>query len=331
MPSYNAGIYIGRAIESILRQTYSDWELIIVDDCSCDNTVEVVKRYMSQSNKIRLIQREKNSGGARLPRYQGILQANGELVSHIDSDDFVEDRYLEKMLYRLRESSADIVLSFLNYCGKNEEEDNRTIPRLPFDFNKIITGREACIETLNGWNINLAGLLLSTTRYKAFVHSEITVDCMSCFNDELDYRKLILGMNSVAFSSAKYYYRQQNESVLHISRSHYVDRVNQITPLYQWVISNFAKDLDVIDSISQDYINSLYVALSVLILDKHKIGKREYKTHINRIQVSLSFYKKSHHRVRNYKYKLLSSSFIILYSMSWLRSIYVLFKSYQYI
>ncbi|WP_278963157.1 glycosyltransferase family 2 protein [Alistipes senegalensis] len=91
IPTYNAAKFIGFAIESIIRQTYTDWELIVVDDCSTDDTATVVESYRKEDERIKLIRRKTNSGGARKPRYDGILTAKGDFITHIDSDDFIEE------------------------------------------------------------------------------------------------------------------------------------------------------------------------------------------------------------------------------------------------
>ena len=65
MPAYNVEKYIVEAIESIIAQTYKDWELIVVDDCSKDATCEIVERYVNQYSNIKFIRRKENSGGCR--------------------------------------------------------------------------------------------------------------------------------------------------------------------------------------------------------------------------------------------------------------------------
>lgn len=75
MPSYNTAKFISGSIESVLAQTYSDWELIIVDDCSTDNTDEVVKPFLSDS-RIKYIKNEKNSGAA-VSRNRALREAKG--------------------------------------------------------------------------------------------------------------------------------------------------------------------------------------------------------------------------------------------------------------
>ncbi len=85
MPAYNGEKYINEAIESIINQTYQDWELIIVDDCSLDETVSIVKRYLSD-NRIKLYQNENNQGIAA-SRNKAIQKSNGKYIAIQDDDD----------------------------------------------------------------------------------------------------------------------------------------------------------------------------------------------------------------------------------------------------
>lgn len=96
MPSYNTAKYIKESIQSVLAQTYPDWELIIVDDCSTDNTDEVVQPFLSDE-RIKYFKNEKNSGAA-LTRNRAMREAQGEWIAFLDSDDLWMPEKLEKML-----------------------------------------------------------------------------------------------------------------------------------------------------------------------------------------------------------------------------------------
>ena len=85
MPSYNTAKYIGESIESVINQTYPNWELIIVDDCSTDDTEDVVRGYLTDS-RIRFLKNEKNSGAA-ISRNYALREAKGKWVAFLDSDD----------------------------------------------------------------------------------------------------------------------------------------------------------------------------------------------------------------------------------------------------
>ena len=96
MPSYNTGKYIEASIESVLQQTHSDWELIIVDDCSTDNTDEIVGRYLADK-RIRYLKNEQNSGAA-VSRNRALREAKGKWIAFLDSDDVWHPQKLEKQI-----------------------------------------------------------------------------------------------------------------------------------------------------------------------------------------------------------------------------------------
>lgn len=126
IPMYNREKTIKMAVESILEQTCQDFELIIVDDCSTDRSVEIVKNI--DDDRIRLIISEKN-GGACAARNIGIENAQGEFIAFQDSDDFWHADKLEKSLYYLKREDADMVFSALM---REEEKKGKIIrSRLP--------------------------------------------------------------------------------------------------------------------------------------------------------------------------------------------------------
>ena len=85
MPSYNTGKFIAETINSVLNQTYKNWELIIVDDCSTDNTDEVVEQFLIDK-RINYLKNEKNSGAA-VSRNRALKEAKGKWIAFLDSDD----------------------------------------------------------------------------------------------------------------------------------------------------------------------------------------------------------------------------------------------------
>lgn len=326
IPTYNVEKYISSAIESILNQTYTDWELIIVDDCSSDRTVEIVKKYTKGNSKIRLINRTNNSGGARLPRFDGILAAKGEFVTHIDSDDFVESDYLQKMLHTYQNTQPTIVLSKLQYCTETGGYDNRQIPNQSFDFTQIMSGEEACMQTLGSWKINLAGLLTKTLFYQDFVNELYHVNCNSCFNDELDYRKLLSKATSVSFSNATYFYRQQPQSVVHLQSSQYIDRINQIKPLYQFISTEYPNKLSAIKTIQSEYINYIYIAKFTFLSMRNTLSKKDKTIIESRIKEAYTYMKKEHFTGTSFKEKMILKSYFLMSIMVYFRQLYLLLK-----
>ena len=110
MPSYNTASYIEETIHSVLNQTYTNWELIIVDDCSTDNTDEVLETI--KDNRIRYFKNEKNSGAA-ISRNKALREAKGQWIAYLDSDDLWMPEKLEKQIKFMVENRY--AFSYTNY------------------------------------------------------------------------------------------------------------------------------------------------------------------------------------------------------------------------
>jgi teichuronic acid biosynthesis glycosyltransferase TuaG len=110
MPAYNSGKYIADSIRSVLAQTYSDWELIVVDDGSTDDTAAVVRDFMKHESRVKYIYQE--NGRLGKARNTGIRNSSGDLVAFLDSDDLWMETKLERQTHALREYEADLV-----YCN----------------------------------------------------------------------------------------------------------------------------------------------------------------------------------------------------------------------
>ena len=99
IPAYNAADYLAQTIESVLNQTYSDFELILIDDGSTDRTREIIKDYQCKDARIKYFYKE--NGGVSSARNLGLQKATGDFVSFLDSDDLWDRRFLESMYHKL--------------------------------------------------------------------------------------------------------------------------------------------------------------------------------------------------------------------------------------
>ena len=117
IPMYNAEKYIGECLDSILAQTFQNFEVIVVDDCSTDGSPAIVESYKEKfGERLKLVHTKKNSGGAGLPRNKGLKLAGGKYVAFADSDDMLISTALEE-LYTLAETYyAEVV-----YCERYRE------------------------------------------------------------------------------------------------------------------------------------------------------------------------------------------------------------------
>ena len=96
-PSHNASKFISECINSVLLQTYKDWEMIIVDDLSDDNSVEIIKSFSEKDSRIKLIELDKNGGPAKA-RNRAIKESKGDFIAFLDADDLWREDKLEKQL-----------------------------------------------------------------------------------------------------------------------------------------------------------------------------------------------------------------------------------------
>ena len=123
MPAYNAEKYIAASIESVLAQTYSDWELIVVDDGSTDRTATIVQEFVKRDPRIKYVFQE--NGRLGKARNTGIRNSTGTLVAFLDSDDLWMPTKLEAQTRAMAENNADVVYS-KSYVFRDGNIDNET-------------------------------------------------------------------------------------------------------------------------------------------------------------------------------------------------------------
>ena len=117
-PSHNSAQFISETIRSVLNQSFSDWELIVVDDCSTDNSVEVIQSFVDQDSRIKLIQLSENSGAA-VARNTAIEAAAGRFIAFLDSDDKWLPHKLETQIQFMEDN--DVAFSYAAYEKINEK------------------------------------------------------------------------------------------------------------------------------------------------------------------------------------------------------------------
>lgn len=122
MPSWNTGRFIKETIQSVIDQTYSNWELIIVDDCSNDNTYTVVESF--SDSRIKYLHNEKNAGAA-LARNKAMREARGEWIAFLDSDDLWMSEKLEHQINFMKKNGYS--LSYTEYEKIDEESKTMNI------------------------------------------------------------------------------------------------------------------------------------------------------------------------------------------------------------
>jgi len=122
-PSHNASRFISECINSVLLQTYQDWEMIIVDDLSNDNSVEIIKSFLRKDSRIKLIELDKNAGPAKA-RNRAIKESKGDFIAFLDADDLWKKEKLEKQLNFMKK--YNLAFTYSSYDVIDEEGNYMT-------------------------------------------------------------------------------------------------------------------------------------------------------------------------------------------------------------
>lgn len=159
MPNYNQGLYLAEALESVLAQTYSHWECIIVDDGSIDNSADVAKSYCAKDSRIQYIYQE--NSGVSAARNNGVAHSKGEYILPLDGDDKIAPDFLELTLQEIvKDQNIRVVYTDVQYFGARNDLYN--LP--PFSIEQLMGMNVMCVTSLfrredfdkaGGFNINM--------------------------------------------------------------------------------------------------------------------------------------------------------------------------------
>ena len=172
MPCYNCADFIYRSIESVLNQTYLNWELLCINDMSTDNTLDILNQYAQKDKRIKVFNRKKRIGKAAPNCNYALEKATGYFICRLDPDDDISTDYLEKLIKRQQETNADIVIPDCCFVYPSNSNKNWTMAGILKRWGKtnkkinrdiILTGRQACELSLN-WRILLKSSGLNADR-----------------------------------------------------------------------------------------------------------------------------------------------------------------------
>lgn len=243
MPSYNTAKYIGKSINSVIKQTYKNWELIIVDDCSNDNTDSIVNKFLIDE-RIKYFKNKKNSGAA-ISRNKALKEAKGRWIAFLDSDDLWVDNKLEKQINFMKKNNYSYSYSY--YQEISEQGKSLQIE---------IRGPKK-ITKLKMYSYCWPGCL--TVMYDAKKIGLIQIKDIKKNNDYAMWLKIIKKSDCYLYPYSLAFYRKRSGS---ISRQNYMK-------LIKWHYKLF-KEVD-----NQNSINSFF--LTIINLFFGVVKKIKYK------------------------------------------------------
>lgn len=166
MPAYNSEKHIRESIESVLSQSMEDWELLVIDDASQDETADIVQRYALLDKRISLFKNDRNIGTAK-SRNIGLDNAKAKWVAFLDSDDIWYSNKLERQLEIAEKEGAELVCS--SYCILYENTGKRVNYRIP---SKISYEKLLCENIIGCSTVLLKSQLLKKRRFLSDIYHE---------------------------------------------------------------------------------------------------------------------------------------------------------------
>ena len=137
VPMYNAEKFIGKTIESVLSQTYKNWEMLIMNDVSTDNSLAVVNEYAKKDDRIMVVNTEKNMGVVK-GRNHLIDLANGKYIAFLDADDYWHSQKLEKQIQFMKEKNAGISCTEYTRVKENGEKINEVVIKSEISYTDML-------------------------------------------------------------------------------------------------------------------------------------------------------------------------------------------------
>ena len=148
MPCYNSALYIRESIESFLSQRFKNWELLIIDDCSIDNSAEIIKHYCIKDHRIKYFKTDYPSGSPALPRNIGLENAVGRYIAFLDSDDiWLPDKLIKQFPLFLKESVAIVYSNYEKISNKGIRTHRAICAPTQVNYQKLLNGNVIACST----------------------------------------------------------------------------------------------------------------------------------------------------------------------------------------
>lgn len=210
VPVYNIEAYIKQCIESILSQTYTKFELILVDDGSPDNCGKICDEYANVDDRIKVF--HKQNGGLSDARNYGLKKAKGEYISFIDGDDYIDINFYQMLIDAILSTDCDIA-----ECYSINFEDGCTPKAIYENSTSVLSSFDWLTESSVG---NFLPCVVWNKIYKKELFKNIEFPIGRHYEDEATtYKVIYRAKKIVRLNSALYFYRQRNGSITTLEKN----------------------------------------------------------------------------------------------------------------
>lgn len=277
VPVYNAFATLSKTVNSILMQTYKDWELLLIDDCSTDDSKVLCKEFASKDDRIHVFEQVKNTGPAAV-RNVGLENAQGEFLVFVDSDDIISDDYLEKLLSAQQKFQADII--WCNYAdvtvGKAPVNTNHKLPC----FQPL--SKEVLLNLFLQDTVGLGSTCNKFYRKSFIIRNKIRFNEERVRAEDWEFNLMLFNSSPIVYAipDVLYFYIHQNKSsVMSSYRSKDFDLMIRSHNLLVHIFKENGYSLNL-----KDLNTSLYVSILGHLMLYMKLGERKYTQFTSMVQ-----------------------------------------------
>lgn len=311
LPVYNVDKYLRKCIDSILNQTYKNFELIIIDDGSTDNCPSICDEYKLLDNRIQVIHQENK--GLSAARNVGIDLSIGKYITFIDSDDYIDNKYLEILHKLIVENKADMAVCDKIIVNDKEKETNKLITNYN---NEIIDVEEAYMRMFkcNGIGFNVWSKL-----YKTNIVKKIKFPKGKLYEDIFVINKIMSSVKKIIVTNYNgYYYLKRRDSITNTNISdNHMNLIEGSIKFKDYMLRNYP---NLNDYTIRGYVNANFTVYRKAVLDNN--FKKEYKS----IRKEILSYKKDIFANKIYPFKMKFQTFLLLFGNTPYKIFYKIYK-----
>ena len=272
IPVYNVAKYLPQCLDSVINQTYSNLQIIVVDDGSTDNSGKICDEYAEKDNRITVIH-QKNAGAANA-KNTGLDNVDGDYVTFADSDDWVELNWIDAMVSAMEKYDVDVVECSFDRVFVDSVGEGKV-----YQDGERLTAE----EYFKQYNENWVSVIFWNKLYKATLTKDIRFRKeRRCIDDEFYTYKVVSNAEKMArISDVLYHYRQRKTSAVN-NKSHLLqitnDSLDVLIERYEWIKSynNSLKKNQLINDINALYYYSRNKIFNDALIKKHKRIARYY-------------------------------------------------------
>ncbi len=290
---YNMSKYLGRCLESICRQTYSNLEIIVVDDGSTDNSHEIVAWFASTDSRVKLLLHSKNEG-LFAARITGIKQASGEYLAFVDSDDYISIDFIRSLLSSAEESQADVAVAKTVHEADGIGRYVHTMYH-SYDFSDVKAGQVfskymeqegKCYIWHTVWN-----KLYKKSVWDRAMPTLTKIARHIIMTEDVLFSTIVMsGVKSIVSSEYAYYFYYQHNSAstsLHGGVEKFEKNIGDLTFVFSTVEEYITENCEVEDSLHFEHWKALYARFWVDNIKNSALQGKEKEALLLKVKVGM--------------------------------------------